>query len=432
MRRSLLLLSIISGITALHAAAPTVPLVDPGRITAHVTVLAADAFEGRGPATAGETRSVGYLTKQLAAIGVQPGGDPSGKTRLWTQDVPLRRSEVSGPMRINVRAGAATLQWKQSEQVVIRATQTGAVHVDVRNAPLVFVGYGVTAAERNWDDYKGIDLRGCIALVLVNDPDFETGVGEFGGKAMTYYGRWTYKFEEAARRGAAGVLVIHEDAAASYGWATPANGDAAPMFDVVRENPAEQHTTIEGWIHHDAAVDILRRAGLDYERLKTQARTRTFQPLRLDGVTFSAAFDVKTERVVSKNVVGLLPGTAHPDETVARRILMKTVIYTAHWDHLGIGRPDARGDAIYNGAVDNAAGVAQVLEIARVFAKAPRTSRSVVFLFVTAEEKGLLGSEYYATRPLYPLATTVAQPQYRFPATDWTPRATSRLPAMAP
>ena len=384
--------------SASFAAAPAT-VVDPTRITAHVKVLSADDFEGRGPATRAEARTVDYLVQQLQAMGVQPGGDLQGGARLWTQDVPLQRAEITGPLPISVRAGGDAFSYQQGEQMVIRAAQTGTHHVNVTNVPLVFVGYGVHAPERNWDDYKNVDLKGRIALVLVNDPDYETGDGDFGGKAMTYYGRWTYKFEEAARRGAAGVFVIHETGPASYGWATPANSDAGPTFDVVRDDPLAQHTPVEAWIHRDAAVDLFRRAGLDFERLKTAARQRDFKPVTLANIAFSTDFDVRTERVVSKNVVGVLPGTSHPDERI---------IYTAHWDHLGIGRPDSKGDRIYNGAVDNAAGVAQVLEIARAFGNAPRTPRTIQFLFVTAEEKNLLGTEYYASRPLYPLATTVA------------------------
>jgi Zn-dependent M28 family amino/carboxypeptidase len=410
------LLCVSAGTAAtLHAAAPA-PIADPERITAHVKLLSADDFEGRAPASAAETKTVDYLVKQLQAIGVQPGGDLRGTARAWTQDVPLQRAETVGPMRIEVRARGETLQWKQSEQIVIRAAQTGTARVSLQDAPVVFVGYGVHAPERSWDDYKGVDLKGRIALVLVNDPDFETGKGDFGGKAMTYYGRWTYKFEEAARRGAAGVFVIHETEASSYGWATPANSDTAAMFDVVRENPLAQHTPVEAWIHRDATVELFRRAGLDFERYKAQARARDFRPVALDGIAFSTEFDVKTERVVSKNVVGVLPGTTHPEERI---------VYTAHWDHLGVGRPDAKGDDIYNGAVDNAAGVAQILEIARAFARAPRTPRTIVFLLVTAEEKGLLGTEYYATHPLYPLATTVANlntdsPRPTGPARDFS------------
>ncbi|HEX7885901.1 MAG TPA: M28 family metallopeptidase, partial [Phenylobacterium sp.] len=267
-----------------------------------------------------------------------------------------------------------------------------------KDAPVVFVGYGVKAPERNWDDFKGIDLKGKVALVLVNDPDFETGIGDFGGKAMTYYGRWTYKFEEAARRGAIGFLVIHETAPASYGWATVKNSNAGEIFEVIRKDPRRAHAPLEGWVQRDPAVAMLKAAGLDFEALKKQAQTREFKPVELKGVTFSADAAVDAQKVVSHNVVGAVPGAKHPNERV---------FYTAHWDHLGVGQPDAKGDKIYNGALDNASGTAMLLELGRAFAKAPKPDRTVVFLSVTAEEKGLLGSEYYASAPLYPLATTV-------------------------
>ncbi|MBL8265363.1 M28 family metallopeptidase, partial [Steroidobacter sp.] len=401
-------------LTAALAAAPVV--IDPDKITEHVRVLSSDEFEGRAPASAGETKTVDYLIAQLKAAGLQPGGDKQGFGRAWTQDVPLLRAEIQGPMSISVHAAGETLQWKQSEQIVIRAAQTGTDQVNIEGAPIVFAGYGVSAPERNWDDYKGLDLKGKVVLMLVNDPDFDTGYGDFGGKAMTYYGRWTYKFEEAARRGAAGVLVVHEEAPASYPWATPANSDAAAMFDIVRRNPLEQHTPMEGWIHKDTTLDLLKRAGLDFAKLKAQAQTREFRPVTLPGVSFSTRYAVNTQRVISKNVVAILPGKKHADEYI---------VYSAHWDHIGVGRPDADGDTIYNGAVDNAAGVAQVIEIARLFANSERTDRSVVFLFVTAEEKNLLGTEYYAANPLYPLAKTVGNlntdaPRPTGPAKDFT------------
>jgi Zn-dependent M28 family amino/carboxypeptidase len=233
--------------------------------------------------------------------------------------------------------------------------------------------------------------------VLVNDPDFETGKGDFGGKAMTYYGRWTYKYEEAARRGAVGALVVHETAPAAYGWATVKNSNTNTMFDIVRDKPAEAHTQLEGWIQRDLAVSLFKQAGLDFDQLKKQAQTRAFKPVVLKGESLSADFKVNSSVITSHNVVGRIEGSKYPDQTV---------IYSAHWDHLGVGAPDAKGDRIYNGAVDNATGTAALIELARAFAKAPRPERSVVFLNVTAEEKGLLGSEYYAANPLYPLATT--------------------------
>ena len=290
--------------------------------------------------------------------------------------------------------------WKQGEEIAIRAPPGPAsAKIDIKDAPLVFVGYGVKAPERHWDDFKGVDLHGKIAVVLINDPDYETGQGDFGGKAMTYYGRWTYKYEEAARQGALGFIVIHETGPASYGWNTVKNSNTNSVFDIIRKDPAKVHAPIEAWIQRDQTVDLFKKAGLDFEALKKQAQTRDFKPVTLSGVTFSTNFAVDAKKVVSHNVVGVLPGTKHPDERV---------IYTAHWDHLGVGLPDAKGDRIYNGAVDNASGVSSLIEMARAFSRAPRTERTVQFMAVTAEEKGLLGSEYYATNPLYPLATTVA------------------------
>ncbi len=372
--------------------------VDPARIAAHVKVLASDEFEGRGPATAGETKTVDYIVEQYKAAGLQPGGDLKDGQRAWTQDVPLARFETKGPVAVSITTGGATQALTQGEEIAIRAAQTGVDRVSVKDAPIVFVGYGVTAPERKWDDFKGVDLKGKIALVLVNDPDFETGKGDFGGKAMTYYGRWTYKYEEAARQGAIGFLVIHETAPASYGWATVKNSNTNTIFDIIRDDPAKDHAPIEGWIQRDKAVELFKASGLDFEALKTQAQSRDFKPVTLKA-TFSTDFAVDAQKIVSKNVVGLVPGTTRPNETI---------IYSSHWDHLGVGLPDAKGDTIYNGAVDNADGIGVMIEIGRAFASGPKPARSVVFLAVTAEEKGLLGSEYYAANPLYPLATTVA------------------------
>ncbi|MDP3855104.1 M28 family metallopeptidase [Phenylobacterium sp.] len=373
--------------------------LDPGKILGHVQVLASDEYEGRGPATEGEKKTVAYISKHFEAAGLRPGGDLVRGQRAWTQDVPLARFETKGPVAVSVTSGGAAQAWKQGEEIAIRAAQTGVDHVSVRDAPIVFVGYGVTAPERKWDDFKGVDLKGKIALVLVNDPDFETGEGDFGGKAMTYYGRWTYKYEEAARQGAIGFLVIHETAGASYGWATVKNSNTNVIFDIIREKPAAAHAPIEGWVQRDKAVEMFKAAGLDFEALKKQAQTRDFKPVTLAGASISIDYAVDAQKIVSKNVVGIIPGAKRPDETL---------IYSSHWDHLGVGLPDAKGDKIYNGAVDNADGIAVMIEIGRAFAKGPKPDRSVVFLAVTAEEKGLLGSEYYADNPLYPLATTVA------------------------
>ncbi|WP_309093225.1 M28 family metallopeptidase, partial [Phenylobacterium sp.] len=385
---------------AFATAAFAAPALDGARIKQDIKVLSADEFEGRAPASAGEEKTVAYLIQQLKAAGVQPAGDKQADgSRAYTQDVPLARFATKGPVKVSVNVAGKTEEWTQGEQIAIRAAQTGVDRLTLKDVPIVFAGYGVKAPEKNWDDFKGMDLKGKIALVLVNDPDFETGEGDFGGKAMTYYGRWTYKYEEAARQGAVGFLVIHETAPASYGWNTVKNSNTNELFDVIRKNPSEAHAPLEGWVQRDNAVALLKAAGLDFETLKKQAQTRAFKPVELKGVTFSTDYAIDAQKVVSKNVVGVVPGAKHPDERV---------IYTAHWDHLGVGLADARGDKIYNGALDNASGTAALVELGRAFAKGPKPERSVMFLAVTAEEKGLLGSEYYADNPLYPLGKTVA------------------------
>ncbi len=384
--------------TAVMAAAVNAPTFDPHRLSDEVKTLSSDAFEGRGPATPAETKTIDYVVAQMKAAGLQPGGDLSNGKRAWTQAVPLLRTEIIGTPALSLSIDGKSQSLTQGNEIAVRAPMDGSTSVAIANAPLVFVGYGVNAPERHWDDFKGVDLHGKIAVVLINDPDFETGVGDFGGKAMTYYGRWTYKYEEAARQGALGMLVIHETAPASYGWNTVKNSNIITMFDIVRDKPAAVHPQLEAWIQRDLAVDMFKRAGLDFEALKKQAQTREFKPVTLKGESFSANFKVDSKVITSHNIVGRIEGSKHPDQTV---------IYSAHWDHLGVGQPDAKGDRIYNGAVDNATGTAALIELGRAFAKAPRPERSVVFLNVTVEEKGLLGSEYYAAKPLYPLATTV-------------------------
>ena len=378
------------------SAAPA-SMFDPARFNEHVKTLGSDAFEGRGPATEGETRTVNYLTEQFRAAGLQPGGDPvAGGGRKWTQDVPLLQADLVGDPTVTVQTPAGPMRLTQGNEIAVRAPQNGQSQISIANAPLVFAGYGVSAPERNWDDFKGQDMRGKILVVLVNDPDFEGGEGDFGGKAMTYYGRWTYKYEEAARLGAAGVMIVHETVPASYGWATVKNSNTNTQFDIVRQDPAASHTPFETWIQRDVAVQLFKNAGLDFEAAKQAAKRRDFQPIDLKS-TVSVAASAKVGTITSHNVVGIVPGKKYPNETV---------LYTAHWDHLGIGKPDATGDRIYNGAIDNGTGIAQLIEQGRAFAHGPRPDRTVVFMAVTAEEKGLLGSEYYATHPLYPIALT--------------------------
>lgn len=394
-----IMLAPLSAVALLLAgAAAAAPFTfSAARMSADDKTLGSDAYEGRGVATPAETKTVDYLIGQFKAAGLQPGGQVVNGKRIWTQDVPLLKSDHVTAPAVTVTSAGQPLTLRQGEEIAIRSPTNGQQKFAIDKAPLVFVGYGVSAPERGWDDFKGQDVRGKILVVLVNDPDFEGGEGSFGGKAMTYYGRWTYKYEEAARRGAAGVMIVHESLPASYGWNTVKNSNTNTMFDIVRQNPTADHTGFESWIQRDVAVKLFSNAGLDFEQLRAAARRKDFQPVDLKA-SLDARIDAKAETIVSKNVIALLPGSKYPDETV---------IYSAHWDHLGIGQPDANGDRIYNGAVDNGTGLAHIMEQARAFAAGPRPERSIVFLAVTAEEKGLLGSTYYAANPLYPLGKTV-------------------------
>jgi Zn-dependent M28 family amino/carboxypeptidase len=384
-------------LAAATASAASMDGFNPQRMADIDRTISSDAFQGRGVNTPAETKTVNYIIEQFRSAGLQPGGDLVNGQRKWTQDVPLLQSQFASDPVVTVQTPAGPLRLTQGNEIAVRSPQNGQNQINIANAPLVFVGYGVSAPERNWDDFKGQNVRGKVIVVLVNDPDFEGGEGDFGGKAMTYYGRWTYKYEEAARRGAAGVMVVHETAPASYGWATVKNSNTNVQFDIVRQNPSASHTPFETWIQRDVAVQLFKNAGLDFDQAKQAAKRRNFQPIDLKS-TVNATATANVSTITSHNVVGLLPGKKYPDETV---------IYSAHWDHLGIGKPDANGDNIYNGAVDNGTGIAHLIEQARAFVRGLRPDRSVVFLAVTAEEKGLLGSEYYATHALYPLAKTV-------------------------
>ena len=384
-------------LTAAPLVAQSTATFSPQRLSRHVQTLGSDGFEGRAPATAGETKTVAYLSQQFAAAGLQPGGDLVGGKRQWTQAVPLLKSEWPAAPQASMTIGGKATPLTQGDQIAIRAPTNGDKGLTIDGAPLVFVGYGVKAPERNWDDFKGEDLRGKIMVVLVNDPDFEGGEGSFGGKAMTYYGRWTYKYEEGARQGAKGVLVIHETDPASYGWATVKNSNTIANFDIVRKDPAAEHPALEGWIQRDLAAQLFAASGTSFEAMKAAAKRKDFRPVALKA-TLDVHGTANTEVITSHNVLGIVRGSKYPDETV---------FYTAHWDHLGIGPPDATGDRIYNGAIDNGTGIAQLIEQGRAFAHGPRPQRSVVFMAVTAEEKGLLGSAYYAANPIYPAGKTV-------------------------
>src|ERR1700736_380779 len=377
--------------------APTPPRIEGRRLSEHIRILSADAFEGREPGGAGEVKTIAYVTEQFKKIGLQPAGDHGG----WTQAVPLRRFEMSGDIKLGFTLAGNPRRLTLREDIVVH-TKIPTDHVTVKSAPLVFIGFGVNAPERHWDDFKGYDLKGKIAVVLINDPDFEMDpsdplYGRFDGKAMTYYGRWTYKYAEVAKRGALGLLIVHESGPAGYGWNVLKSSDSVPQFDIVRADASALYPLVGGWIQRAVAVELFKAAGLDFDAEKRLAQSESFRPGELKGTSFSADYAVRTSTVTSHNIIGKLAGAERSDEAV---------LYSAHWDHLGIGPPDARGHRIYNGAIDNASGVGGLLELARVFVASPRVARSVYFIALTAEEKGLLGSDYYANHPSVPLAKT--------------------------
>ena len=355
--------------------------------------LSSDPYEGRFPGSAGEVKTLAYLVKKFSAAGLQPGNKGS-----WFQDVPLVEitGENYGPLEIAGNGESLTLahgtQW-------VGVSYREDAHIALADSELVFVGYGIYAPEKGWNDYAGIDMRGKTAVILVNDPDWMTDghYGPFGGAAMTYYGRWTYKFEEAARQGAAGAMIIHDTFPASYGWNVVEEGWTGPQAYAERANGGADQTLVNGWIQQDAARDLMTIAGKDLASLEGAATQMGFKPVPL-GLKVSTAFGNSIRHYASKNVVGVLPGTAHPDEYV---------LHSAHWDHLGRCNANEAGDDICNGAIDNATGTAALVALAEAHKRAGPTPRSLVFLAVTAEEQGLLGSEYYAANPVFPLDHTV-------------------------
>jgi Zn-dependent M28 family amino/carboxypeptidase len=380
----------------LVGAAPA-PKVDMQRMSEITRVLASDAFQGRAPGTEGEAKTIPYLVEQFKAAGLEPAGEHGG----WTQTVPMIHTQLKTPGTVSVRQGGQTAPLRFPDDVYL-GTVRPVDRVRNANAPMVFVGYGVTAPERGWDDFKGVDLKGKVAVMLVNDPDFEAAPGEpvagkFGGKTMTYYGRWSYKYEEAARRGAIAALVVHETDAAGYPW-TVVRSPAGESYAIALPADAPQPVLMQGWIQRDAAAALLKRAGHDYETVKREARTAAFRPIDLKA-TLSADIPVSLSRITSHNVIGKLTGTTYPNETIS---------YGVHWDAYGVGPPDAEGRTIRPGAADDALGLAARLEDARLFASGPRPQRTLVFAAWTAEERGLLGSEYYAQHPLFPMETMVA------------------------
>jgi len=377
------------------------PDIDLDAVLTHTRELSSDRYVGRAPGTLGEDLTVSYLIDQFRKLGLRPGAADGG----FTQRVPLVGITASGgPLLLKKADETRTLAWKDD---VVAWTKHVASVASIQDSELVFVGYGVVAPEYDWDDYKGLDVKGKTLVMLINDPPVRdpANPGEldskmFGGRAMTYYGRWTYKFEIAAEKGAAGAFIIHETEAAAYPFSVVQGSNLRERFDLVTPDKNMGRAVIEGWITNDQGRTLLGWAGQDFDTLKAQAATREFTPVPL-GIAASMALTNKLRTVESRNVVARLDG-----RDPARR--NELVVYTAHWDHLGIGE-EVNGDAIYNGARDNAVGVAGMLEIADAFTRLPIPPlRSVLFLAVTAEEQGLLGSEYYTRRPIYPLAKTVA------------------------
>jgi Zn-dependent M28 family amino/carboxypeptidase len=378
--------------------------IKPQQVLAHIKVLASDEFEGRGPGTVGEQKTIAYLTDQFRQIGLKPG-NPDG---TYVQDVPLvgfRATQVTGALQ--TRGGPISLSFPD-DFVAVSRRMVPSVKVD--DSDVVFVGYGVVAPEYGWDDYKGLDVRGKTLLMLVNDPPVadpkdpsQLDPSVFKGRAMTYYGRWTYKYEIASEKGAAASILIHETGPAGYPFDVVRGSWSRENFDIARAPSNGQGTdrvAVEGWITERKARDILQASDRDFDALKKAAARRDFRPVPLGG---AARFEITNalREVKSKNVLARLEGS---DPALKDEML----VYTAHWDHLGRD-PHQQGDQIFNGAADNASGVAAVLEIARAFTRiAPAPKRSILFLAVTAEEQGLLGAKHYAQHPLYPLERTLA------------------------
>ncbi|MGE5419913.1 MAG: M28 family metallopeptidase, partial [Chloroflexota bacterium] len=359
----------------------------------HISVLASDEFGGRAPASAGEQKSINYISEQFGKLGLEPANNGS-----WFQEVAMIKLTAGKNMKLGISGGKNTLTFNSPDDFIGGTPQTND-QIKFDNTGMVFVGYGIVAPEYNWNDYEGLDVKGKTVVMLVNDPGYATGdTSLFTGKAMTYYGRWTYKFEEAARQGATAALIIHETGAAGYPWAVVQNSWSGPQFYLEDNEFLGSSLLFKGWITGDAAKQLFASAGLEFDKTVQSAAARGFRAVPLNTMA-SLLFSNSVEHVKSNNVAALWKGSDRADEYI---------IYTAHWDHLGIN-PDFEGDSILNGAVDNATGVAALIEIAKAYTSLPeRQKRSILFLSVTAEEQGLLGSEYYASNPVFPLDKTVA------------------------
>ena len=376
----------------------SIPDVKPGDISIdtmkEVTkTLSSDEFEGRAPGTAGEEKTLSYLVEQFKRVGLHPGNNGS-----WFQDVPLVEITSENFKPLTVTGGKEPLSFTYGKDWV-GTTYREEKSTDLKDSELVFVGYGIDAPEKGWNDYAGVDMKGKTAVILINDPDWEksTQDGDFNGRAMTYYGRWTYKYEEAARQGAAGAIIIHDTVPAAYGWNVVESSWSGPQAYAQRKDGGADQTQVNGWVQQDVAQKIMAATGHDLNKLMQEAKTKGFKAVPL-GAKVSTQFDNKVRKFASKNVIGILPGSEKPDEYV---------LNSAHWDHLGHCKANAEGDDICNGAVDNATGTAALIALAEANVKAGPAKRTLVYLAVTAEESGLLGSEYYGANPVFPLSQTV-------------------------
>ncbi len=358
----------------------------------YISVLASDDFRGRAPSTTGEEKTINYLAKEFGKVGLKPASNGS-----YFQEVSLVKISADPAMELNITGGKENISLTYSDDFIGSTPQVNDL-IEVENSDIVFVGYGIVAPEYNWNDYSDLDVKGKTVLMLVNDPGYATSDSSlFNGKAMTYYGRWTYKYEEAARKGAKAAIIIHETGAAAYPWAVVQNSWSGPQFHLVGDELSRSDLQFQSWITTESALRIFQSAGLDYEKVIASASTPGFKPIDMK-LGASVHFKNKVEYTKSHNVAALWPGTDRADEYI---------IYTAHWDHFGVNNSFS-GDSILNGAVDNATGTAALIEIAKAFTKLPvQQDRSILFLSVTGEEQGLLGSKYYAENPLYPLNKTV-------------------------
>ena len=388
--RRLILAALLA--TPAMVAAQSAPQISVDTLKAVTKTLSSDAFEGRAPGSAGEEKTLAYLQQQFQKAGLKPGN----KGR-WLQDVPLVEITAKDVTPLTITGGKTPLSLAYGPDMVV-GTYRVTPHIDVKDSDIVFAGYGIVAPEKGWNDYAGLDVKGKTVVVLINDPDWQTQglTGDFGGRAMTYYGRWTYKYEEAARQGAAAVLIVHQTEPAAYGWNVVQSSNTGAEHVADAANGHMDDTAAHGWIQLDKARALFASAGKDFDSLAAAARVKGFKPVPL-GVKASVSFDNQIQKQVSHNVVGILPGREAPDEYV---------LLSAHWDHLGRCTP-VKGDGICNGAVDNADGTAALVALAEANAKAGPARRSMVFVALTAEESGLLGSAYYGENPVFPLAKTV-------------------------